>query len=1694
MSHLPEIKPQFRGDVKSIEKGPRRSSRLAVLVLGMHRSGTSAVAGLISKLGIGLPEDLIGAQANNQKGFFESSTIMLAHERLLAALGSSWSSLDDLSGIATTPAGRAFVAEMREYLEVQFGRSQYLVLKDPRMCRILETWLPLIHDLNADVLAVHVLRNPLAVSASLLERNDFSPGRSILIWLEHVLRAERRTRGLPRLFVNFDDILSDWRVFAERFEALGIVPPGLNFASRIEIESFLSDSIRHHKFEPSDVTGDQSLPAWVRDTFAMLEAAARCGDAPEATRLDRAFDEYDLARRLFNDVARDHQKMVSRLGSELSEARSEADGMHSAFDALKLAGETEAATLRAELDEATAREAHLAAAHVLLERDVSALRKELAIFVAREAGLLEENQQISETTNALRAELDRAMAREAQLATAHTQLERNVAALREELATYVAREAVLAEENQQFGVTVESIRVELDAAAARETNLAAAHAQLERDLSALRVDLAERTEREPRLARALEEAEQRVAAQKAELAERDAREAQLSADLQQSEKSAASLRDELFAADAERSAQLQLHETAAKAASDALGVAQRESDRHREEVLRQRRRADELFAYNQYLERNVRELENTVREIRASTSWRITAPLRRAMTGVQRARRTRKTSTIGRTDAGKDGDPPAGHDPVKANLALLPQPGHTASPAAGAQAVVPRAAPVDIIIPVYRGLATTAACIESVLASRPGVEHEIVIIDDCSPEPEVSDYVASLAGRAGIIVLRNDVNLGFVGTVNRGMALHPERDVVLLNSDTEVANDWLRRMVSAAYSGPRVSSVTPFSNNATICSYPRFCEDNLLPDGLTLNEIDAQFAEANASKSVEIPTAVGFCMFIRRDCLDEIGSFDEEAFGKGYGEENDFCLRALHYGWIHLLATDTFVFHKGGVSFKETAIAQQAKAAEVIRNRWPNYFNDVAQHVARDPEKPFRIAATALRYKRDARQKILIVTHAYGGGVERHIDDLKALGDDAALFLTLRPLGNNLVSLESRTIDGLKLEFDLDLEAAELASLLSDFGVTRLHIHHTLHYAENFKGFVDRLGLPFDFTIHDYFTICPRIHLGGTSGMYCGEPGTSDCNVCIRSDTPVFDRSITAYRQSRSWLLTDAARVIAPSHDTAQRIRGYVPAADIQVVPHVSDRVGTFEPRLPGIQPEERMRILVLGVVAPHKGLSKIAELIEAAEAVDAPLEVHLLGMVQGALSASARFVDHGSYEDADLAELINDVDPHLIWFPAQVPETFSYTLEAALASGRPIATSDLGALPERIAARAWSWVWPWSASGVSLLDRMNTARGEMLRADMPPPPQTTLPSLVHDGFYQLRYFGDVRPIAGKRRRVVAVDFPVTPTACGQIRVALPLTHPSLVDYIQLDILPLEEALRADADALLVQRNAVVDPDAANRLADHCDRHGSRKLFEIDDDLFSLPDSHPEKAVYEQQMQGARAFVGRADSVIVTTQVLADRMRAYNPSVTIIPNNLDDRLWFSGGRGLPRLRRPGEKLRVAFVGGATHQEDLDLIAPALREVMRRRPGAVEFHMVGATFSDARGLATFLRLPPAEIAGRYVRFVDWLRRSADWHVGLAPLVQSEFNASKSPLKFLDYGALGLAGIYSDGAPFKGVVEQGVTGLLAADGPAWTDALIRLIDDEAFRMELAMAARAEIRNRHTLSANAADLRRIWLNLLG
>lgn len=276
---------------------------------------------------------------------------------------------------------------------------------------------------------------------------------------------------------------------------------------------------------------------------------------------------------------------------------------------------------------------------------------------------------------------------------------------------------------------------------------------------------------------------------------------------------------------------------------------------------------------------------------------------------------------------------------------------------------------VDVVVPVYGSRALALQAIDSVLGAATRERFELVVVDDASPDPLLRAELQALAEAGLITLIENERNVGFVGAANRGFALHPHRDVVLLNSDARVFGDWLDRLL-AALRTPRTATATPLSNAATVLSYPATLCDNRLPANGEIELWDSLCA-ASEMPVVEIPTGVGFCMAIRRDCLDQIGAFDHERFGRGYGEENDFCLRATAAGWRHVAATGVFVWHRGGSSFGDERGMLVEAAQATIEALHPGYATMVSRFIDKDPLQPARRALDIARIRADPRRKRL---------------------------------------------------------------------------------------------------------------------------------------------------------------------------------------------------------------------------------------------------------------------------------------------------------------------------------------------------------------------------------------------------------------------------------------------------------------------------------------------------------------------------------------------------------------------------------------------------------------------------------------------------------------------------------------------------------------------------------------------------
>jgi GT2 family glycosyltransferase len=245
---------------------------------------------------------------------------------------------------------------------------------------------------------------------------------------------------------------------------------------------------------------------------------------------------------------------------------------------------------------------------------------------------------------------------------------------------------------------------------------------------------------------------------------------------------------------------------------------------------------------------------------------------------------------------------------------------------------------VTIIVPVYQGLAQTKACLDSLVASLQNVSgaYRVLVINDASPDPEMPALLETFAHHAFEEVRHNPKNLGFVATVNQGMQACTG-DVILLNSDTIVPEGWLERLAAAVQAHPKGATFTPLSNNATICSYPAFPQGAPVASDAAALNIDKACASAHQGLAVDIPTGVGFCFYIRRSALEALGYFDEEAFGLGYGEENDFCRKAVAQGFTNYLVPGVYVQHLGGCSFGDKAQGLQAHALSVIQSRYPDY-------------------------------------------------------------------------------------------------------------------------------------------------------------------------------------------------------------------------------------------------------------------------------------------------------------------------------------------------------------------------------------------------------------------------------------------------------------------------------------------------------------------------------------------------------------------------------------------------------------------------------------------------------------------------------------------------------------------------------------------------------------------------------------
>jgi len=614
---------------------------------------------------------------------------------------------------------------------------------------------------------------------------------------------------------------------------------------------------------------------------------------------------------------------------------------------------------------------------------------------------------------------------------------------------------------------------------------------------------------------------------------------------------------------------------------------------------------------------------------------------------------------------------------------------------------------VDLVIPTHNAYEYVVECIKSVKTNTANVPYRFVFVNDASTDNKIKKFYLK-EKRETDLYIENKKNLGFVKTANKGMEASLVNDVVLLNTDTVVANNWLSNLQKSIYKKNIYATANPLSNNASIYSIRDI--DALIRSDLSIEFLGKIIEESSLNVNFEIPVGVGFCMYIKRSIIKEVGLFDE-VFERGYGEESDYCMRCNLLGYKHILVDCSFVYHKGHVSMLMTGDIGESNDSidaheQIIKQRYANYdelinsfidngvFNRISQNIMQN----------IISLVAEKRKKILYVIHSpingeTIGGTEFHVRDLtEGLDDTYAIYVLYIKNGRHFIVEEY--INGVKTNylFESPFFIDKLMTtnpylfklylrIIQVFDIDIVHIQHLINHTFDIINAAKSIGVPVIMTVHDYYLVSIDYNL-----LYRLKP-----NGYFKNLTPTKeyfeDKFEVSNFNNELWQklirrhLTGISLFIFPSQITKdeltkvyQFINNKSKIIEHGIKPYANKTIITKENK------HKKFSVLFLGYVnAVQKGSYFLDEVI--GELLNNGIEVHLLGSASeywAKYTEHNNFYSHGNYIRDDVVAILKQINPDLIILASPWPETYSYTYSEALQAQIPVVAFEIGAFIER--------------------------------------------------------------------------------------------------------------------------------------------------------------------------------------------------------------------------------------------------------------------------------------------------------------------------------------------------------------------------------------------------------------------------
>jgi len=1001
---------------------------------------------------------------------------------------------------------------------------------------------------------------------------------------------------------------------------------------------------------------------------------------------------------------------------------------------------------------------------------------------------------------------------------------------------------------------------------------------------------------------------------------------------------------------------------------------------------------------------------------------------------------------------------------------------------------------VDVVIPIYNAIEYAENCIASVIKNENGLISQIIVVDDGS-DSATSIRLTELAKQSSLVhLITLSTNKGYTKAVNTGIKQSSANYVVLLNSDTIVSADWLEKMIRCAESDEKIGIVGPLSNAASWQSVPSLLDQdgnfkvNELPENISVEQMADMVENASICAYPHTPFVNGFCFLIKRQVIDEIGIMDEDNFPIGYGEENDYSIRAQDAGFSLSIADDTYVYHAKSKSFGHSQrMALSARGSKALKDKHGKNKvgglvkkmknNKVLDAVRSSVAKMLDIYQIKVKINpSDLNILFILPSPGVGGGSHSIVQEVVAmqnLGINAKIGIEEQHLTNSYQRYKD--IDNVKYLF-VGYKENTLLALAKSFDVVIATIYYSSQIVKRITGI--------------YPHILPAYYVQDYEPMFF-EKGTGAWKEARTSYTLVDNMLLFA---KTSWI----AREVAQHHGIS--VRKVVPSID-HIVYH------------PSVVDKKEKQVIYLAAMVrpqtPRRGAERTMKVLASLKyKYDSKVEIQIFGCEDSdlefkKLKRDFNFRNLGVLDRPSVSSCLQVAD---IFIDLSDYQAFGRTSLEAMACGATAVVPCFGGGDEYAIDGYNSLVVdPFDESecisrleilinNPRLLTKMKKAALETAEKYTPQKAALSELKLIADN---LSVHRNTYP---KHNKPIVSLIPVRrkdgePVGSAFVRLLQPYGNNSelLKDWDVILHTDVELPVPSQADIVIIQRDALgQDVGKVINWLLFWRAAGKKIIFELDDDLFDVNGlvrrTGNSRKKIKQLVSVTKKLATLVDAVVVSTPQLFQITSEYNKSVFLIPNYLDPKLWgILGVSFKPHPNRIKTKIKnnkvvkIGYIGTPTHDSDLLIIQEAMERIKHEYGTKVEIEVIGA-FQKKLNKPLFGKAVALPKNTTYPKFVEWLRIRVDWDIAVIPLVDDQFNQSKSHLKFLECTALGLASICSNVSVYSSIVRHGENGLLVKNTTEdWYQAIKLLIDDVAYREKLSRNAYLALSNNYTTRVN-------------